>query len=175
MAKLKQIFDRLALSVDLSQSEVAAYGLALHSAGLIPHGDSAEATPEATAWLILAVLCGSEPERAVERAREVANFRNFGPSAISFTDASNTGHQLPFITADPGLTFFEVVEMIFVAQAGKPEPVLPRVTIADMFNPTSPMLAQIMARPGSPAIPIAAPLAALLARVSSGASIPAGR
>jgi hypothetical protein len=162
----------LARASDLSRNVMACHIRVLREAGLIPR---TEATPKAAAWLTFTLLCGSNPKRAVERAREVANFRNFGPSAISFTDASNTGHQLPFITADPGLTFFEVVEMIFVAQAGKPEPVLPRVTIADMFNPTSPMLAQIMARPGSPAIPIAAPLAALLARVSSGASIPAGR
>jgi hypothetical protein len=77
MAELKQIWDRLAFSADLPQNELAAYARGLCGAGLIPHGRDAEATPEATAWLILTVLCGPEPKRTVERAQEVANFRNY--------------------------------------------------------------------------------------------------
>src|SRR6267154_6914275 len=85
MAKLKQICDRLAFAVDLPQNELAAYARGLCGAGLIPHGRDAEATPEATAWLILTVLCGPESKRAVERAQEVAQFRNYQPSMVSFS------------------------------------------------------------------------------------------
>lgn len=131
-AKLSRIWDHLALTADLPRAEIPSFVRALCDAELVPHGRDAEATPEAVAWMILAMLCGPEPKRAVERAQEVANFCNYSPAAITFTDGNGTTYRRPFVLAQPELTFSAALETIFRAQAGKSEPALPLVMISDV-------------------------------------------
>jgi hypothetical protein len=150
MAKLKQICDRLAFSVDLPQNELAAYERALCTAGLIPHGRDTEATPEATAWLILAVLCGPEPKRAVERAREVAQFRNHKPSVVSFSASDGwADHRRPFLAADPELSFIAALTSIINAQRGHADPVLPRLTVSDIAGDQIAVISYPIDKPAS--------------------------
>jgi hypothetical protein len=149
MAKLEQIWDRLALAADRPQSDLAAYRLALCSAGLIPHGCDTEATPEATAWLILAVLCGSEPKRAVERAQEVAQFRNHKPSVVSFFSDGWADHRQPFLAADPELSFIAALTSIINAQRGHSDPVLPRLMVSDIAGDQIAVISYPIDKPAS--------------------------
>jgi hypothetical protein len=153
MAKLKQIWDQLALSAYLSANEAARYVFALRDAGLIPRGrpgreGSAEATPESAAWLVLALLCGPWAKRAVERAQEVAQFRNYRPSVISFTASDGrSDHRQPFIPADPGATFLDALTTLIAAQSGRPEPVLPRVMVSDIPGDRFAAITYVMREP----------------------------
>jgi hypothetical protein len=116
MVTLKAVWEELARAADLEPNQMAPYIRALRDVGLIPRGRSGrqgcpEATPRAAAWLIVALLCGSDAKRAVDRAKEVAQFRNRSPSVLSFsTPDGQSDHRQSFLAADPNLTFINVRE-----------------------------------------------------------------
>jgi hypothetical protein len=134
LSVVSSIADQLARSADLPPAEIGAYLQALHEAGLVSSGElGAETTSEAIAWAILAVLSNPDPRRAAERARDVAFFRNFRASVISFSGSDGAGsYRQPFLAPDPSLTFHRALATIVGAQRGCPEPVLPRVMISEI-------------------------------------------
>ena len=79
------------------------------------------------------MLSNPDPRRAAERARDVAFFRNFRASVISFSGSDGAGsYRQPFLAPDPSLTFHRALATIVGAQRGCPEPVLPRVMISEI-------------------------------------------
>jgi hypothetical protein len=142
------------MGIDLGSSpddeRLAVAAICLAGSALIPHGDNAEATPEATAWLILAVLCGPEAKRAVERAQEVAQFRNYQPTVVSFSAAGGLAdHRQPFLAADPELSFITALASIINAQRGHPAPVLPRLTVSDIAGDHIAVISYPIAEPAA--------------------------
>ena len=89
---MSDIADQLAHSADLPPAEIGAYLQALHAVGLVSSEElGPETTSEAIVWTILAVLSGPDPRRAAERARDVAFFRNFRASLISYSGSDAAG------------------------------------------------------------------------------------
>jgi hypothetical protein len=116
MATLRAVRGHLARAAGLTRNEISSFSRALRDAGLIPQGSpgrgGSKETPEGAAWLILALLCGREAKRAVERAKMVGEFRH-----LCFPD-------------DPDLKFIAVLTQI-LGQGSGAAAVFPCVMVAD--------------------------------------------